>query len=467
MRLARGQLFFAPTDLSRFLACRRLTSLDRSVRLGERSPPPIFEDPRRDALAEAGQEHEARMLDQYRFEGRTIEAIDASGGFTERKERTLDAMGRGVEVIHQGRLSRGKWGGFPDFLVRAPRPSALGDWSYEVVDAKLATVAKADAVLQIAVYSWLLEQVQGTTPVEMHLALGGAGDMERFRVADFAAFERTLRRQFEGHCADPGPTYPEPVDLCPRCDWNQVCRDQRRADDHLSMVAGASRHQRRRLEDRGTTTLAALAGIDLPLDPPLDGVQPASLKRIHRQAKAQLTERASGRPFRELTAPPEDGRGLLALPEPSDGDLFFDIESSRPTADGGLEYLFGFVDRDGDYDDRWAFDRGGEREVFESFMDLVAERRERFGDLHVYHYGGYETGALKRVMSRYASREDAMDVLLRHQVFVDLLQVVRQGLVASVESYSIKEMERFSGFTRKQDLVESKRALARVGAAQD
>ena len=467
MRQRDGKLFFAPTDLSRFLACRHLTSLDRGVKLGERSPPLIFEDPRRDALAEAGREHEARMLERYRMEGFTVEEIGASEGFAERNERTLDAMRRGVEVIHQGRLGRGKWGGYPDFLVRAPRPSALGDWSYEVVDAKLATVAKADAVLQIAVYSWLLERVQGTAPVEMHLALGGAGELEPFRVADFAAFERALRRQFEGHCADPGPTYPEPVDLCPRCDWNQVCRDRRRTDDHLSLVAGASRHQRQRLEDRGITTLAALAGVALPLDPPLDGVQPASLKRIHRQAKAQLTERASGRPFRDLTAPPEEDRGLLALPEPSEGDLFFDIESSRPTTDGGLEYLFGFVDRDVDYDDRWAFDRGGEREVFESFMDLVAERRERFGGLHIYHYGGYETGALKRLMSRYASREDAMDVLLRHQVFVDLLQVVRQGLVASVESYSIKEMERFYGFTRKQDLVESIRARARTDAALD
>lgn len=467
MRGHHGKLFFAPTDLSRFLACRRLTSLDRAVKLGETSPPPVFEDPRRDALAEAGQEHEARMLERYRIEGHTIETVDASGGFAEQSERTLDAMRRGREVIYQGKLGRGTWGGYPDFLVRVPRPSALGDWSYEVVDAKLATVAKADAVLQIAVYSWFLEEAQGTAPVEMHLALGGAGDREPFRVADFAAFERALRRQFEGHCADPGPTYPEPVDLCPRCDWNQVCRDRRRADDHLSLVAGASRHQRRRLEDRGITTLAALGRIALPLDPPLDGVQPASLQRIHRQAKAQLTGRESGRPFRELIAPPEEGRGLLALPEPSDGDLFFDIESSRPTADGGLEYLFGFVDRDGHYDDRWAFDRGGEREVFESFMDLLAERRERFGDLHVYHYGGYETGALKRLMSRYATREDAMDVLLRHQVFVDLLQVVRQGLVASVESYSIKEMERFYGFVRRQDLIESIRARARMDAALD
>jgi hypothetical protein len=41
-------------------------------------------------------------------------------------------------------------------------------------------------------------------------------------------------------------------------------------------------------------------------------------------------------------------RGLLALPEPADGDLFFDIEGARYYSDDsrefGLQYLFGVVD---------------------------------------------------------------------------------------------------------------------------
>ena len=461
------RLRFAPTDLSRFVACRHLTTLSRSVALGEIAKPHVFEDPRREALAEAGRQHEDRILERYRSEGRTIETIGDRVDLAERPERTLDAMRRGIDVIYQARLGGGSWGGYADFLVRSPQPSALGDWSYEIVDAKLALSAKADAVIQIAVYSRLLGAAQGTAPAAMHLVLGDGVTIESFRVADFAAFERALRGRFEDHCADPPPTYPEPVDLCPRCDWNAVCRDRRRADDHLSLVAGATRHQRTRLERRGVTTLAALAGLELPLDPALEGVQPATLRRIHRQAHAQRSGRELGRLFHELMAPPEEGRGLLALPTPAAGDLFFDIESSRPTADGGFEYLFGFVDRSGAYEETWAFDRDGERQVFETFMDDVAARRERHPDLHIYHYGGYETGALKRLMSRYATREDEMDNLLRRGVFVDLLRVVRQGLVASVERYSIKDMEPFYGFAREQDLVEAIRARARMDAALD
>ncbi len=467
MHAGTGGLQFAPTDLSRFLSCRHLTSLSRSVAFGKLPAPTEYEDPRLEALTEAGKKHEAEILERYRAEGRSVETIGHSAGFAERRERTLDAMRRGVAVIHQGRLVHGRWSGYPDFLVRVQQPSALGDWSYEVADAKLATVPKADAVLQIAVYSRLLERAQGAVPVQMRLELGRGQRPESFRVTDFAAFERALTRQFDEHCAALPDTYPEPVEFCERCDWNTACRDRRRADDHLSLVANSTRHQRRRLEARGITTLTGLARLSLPLDPPLARVAPAVLQRIHRQAKTQLTGRERNRPFYELVLPPENGRGLLKLPELSEGDLFFDIESSRPGADEALEYLFGFVDRDSHYEDRWAFSRAEERRVFEDFMDLVAARRERFPDLHIYHYGGYETGALKRLMSRYATREDAMDGLLRHQVFVDLLQVVRQGVVASVESYSIKEMEPFYGFEREQELLEANRARARMDAMLD
>ena len=51
-------------------------------------------------------------------------------------------------------------------------------------------------------------------------------------------------------------------------------------------------------------------------------------------------------------------------------------------------------------------------------------------------------------MGRYATREEEIDRMLRGKLFVDLYQVVRQGIRARVESYSIKQMEPFYGFER-------------------
>ena len=71
---------------------------------------------------------------------------------------------------------------------------------------------------------------------------------------------------------------------------------------------------------------------------------------------------------------------------------------------------------------------------------------------------------MKRLMGRHATREAEVDRMLRAGLFVDLYRVVRSGLRASVESYSIKELERFYGFTRTVPLGEANSALYAVCA---
>jgi predicted RecB family nuclease len=85
----------------------------------------------------------------------------------------------------------------------------------------------------------------------------------------------------------------------------------------------------------------------------------------------------------------------------------------------------------------WALSRSEERAAFERFIDFVMDRLHRHPNLHIYHFAPYEPAALKRLMGRYATREDELDQLRRGKQFVDLLAVVNQGLRASVESYSI------------------------------
>ena len=63
-----------------------------------------------------------------------------------------------------------------------------------------------------------------------------------------------------------------------------------------------------------------------------------------------------------------------------------------------------------------------------------------------------------------------LDLLLRGHAFVDLHAVVKRALIASVERYSIKELEPFFGFEREQDLREaahSRRSVETALAAGD
>src|SRR5207237_2942691 len=131
------------------------------------------------------------------------------------------------------------------------------------------------------------------------------------------------------------------------------------------------------------------------------------------------------------------------------------------------------------YTQVWAFDRRGEKRAFEELIDFITERRKRTPGLHVYHYNHYETTAVDhltelhetrqeavgRLMGRFATREDEVDDLFRLGVFTDLYRVVRQGVRAGVESYSIKRLEPLCGYDRRVDLAEAAASLLRPGAA--
>jgi len=62
-------------------------------------------------------------------------------------------------------------------------------------------------------------------------------------------------------------------------------------------------------------------------------------------------------------------------------------------------------------------------------------------------------------MGVYATREDAVDALLRREVFVDLHSVVRQGLRAGVPGYSLKDVEALPAFRRQARVMSGTRAV--------
>ena len=235
--------------------------------------------------------------------------------------------------------------------------------------------------------------------------------------------------------------------------------DRRRADDHLSIVAGMTRTYTERLVEGGVPTRRALAV--LPAVAPVAGMNRRPLGRLRDQARLQVTGEDEHKLIYELIEPDPEaiGHGLAALPEPSPLDLFFDIEADPWMGDAGLEYLLGIAWRTSagghEYRAIWGHDPAGEKAAFETFIDLVMERLERDPGMHVYHYAGYESGAIKRLMQRHATREDEVDRILRGEVLVDLYQVVRQGIRASVESYSIKKIEKFYMPAREGPVTEA------------
>jgi uncharacterized protein len=455
-----GTLVVSATDLVGFLACDHLATLELGRADGLWSPPPHRTDPELELLRERGLEHERAFVERARAAGTSIiEFARPAGGpaaLRAAEAEVLSAMRGGVGLIYQATLFDGRWLGFADFLLRVERPSpVLGAWSYEVADTKLARTVKGSALLQVCVYSERLAALQGVAPEDVHVVTGD-GTTHTMRLDDYAAFYRTVKRRFEREVfgdetaarRDPlsAETYPDPVEHCRVCTWFPRCMDQRRKDDHLSIVAGMTRAHTERLMNDGVPTMRSLAV--LPPDRRVVDMSDRPLARVREQARLQVSGADRGELLYELIEPQpgDEGKGLALLPEPSPLDVFFDIEADPWAFDDGLEYLLGVatVDSGGaDYQPIWGHDRAGEKAAFEAFIDLVIERLERDPAMHVYHYAGYESGAIKRLMQRHATREDEVDRILRGQVLVDLYAVVRQGVRASVESYSIKQIEKF------------------------
>ncbi len=462
MRIHASQLQLSATDLAGHLGCKHLTQLER-LRAEGRIEPPRWQDPAAVVLRERGMKHEqaylAHLTHALGLEVENLEGADlAEDGFA----LTGDAMRRGAQAIAQAPLVDGRWRGRVDVLLRTATPSELGPWSYIVADTKLANETRGVTVLQLCLYSDVIAKVQSALPKEMLVVSPRSlAAPERLRTTDFMAYYRLVRSQLEEELGreEPRDTYPEPVDLCATCRWWSACDERWRRDDHLSLVAGVTRLQRRELDPRGIDTLARLAETVLPLDPKPARGSPEGYEKARDQARIQLHSRAASRPLVE-PLPVMAGLGLARLPEPSPGDVFLDLEGDPFVEGGGLEYLFGWVTMETgqpSYHARWAISRAPEKEAFEALVDEMLARWERHPGLHIYHFHSYEPSALKRLMGRHATRAEALDRLLRAQRFVDLHLVVRQGLRVGVESYGLKQLEAVHGFERAIDLREASR----------
>src|SRR6266853_1040597 len=468
MRILRRQIRLSASDLSNHLACRHLTTLELQVARGQRTAPD-WAAPDLKVIQELGLRHEKAYLAHLAAQGLTVENL----GHIDRKEEdrllaeTLALMERGAEVIAQGALSDGEWFGRPDVLRRIAKPSTRWTWSYEVDDQKPARETNATTILQLSLYSDLLKQIQGKLPEFLWVvppSEGYAG--EKYPVLEYAAYHRHVRKRLLRAVGEDArkETYPEPVDHCNVCRWFKECDQRRRADDHLSLVAGIRRQQRDQFEGWNAETMAMLAALPIPLkERPKHGSK-TGYERVREQARVQVEGRTEKKLKHELLLPVAEGMGFCRLPEPSADDVFVDLEGDPFAGEQGLQYLFGFVLQNAGgkwtYEKKWALNREEEKKGFEWLVDEITQRRAANPKMHVYHFGAYEPGALKRLMGMYGTREDEIDRLLRAGALVDLHQAYKQGMRASVEENSLKKVEAFYGFERKT-LLEASRVAAR------
>jgi uncharacterized protein len=470
MEKNESNIELSATDLLNFVGCRHRAALNLADAQGQVEKP-TWVDPIVRVLQERGREHERRYLDSLVDDGLLV--LDLSQRLAA-SEKTLEAMRDGTPVIVQAILRRGRWHGRAGLLRRVEIPSRLGKWSYEVVDTKLAFTTRGGALLQLLLCCDLLGEIQGVPPARFHvISHDESSPIQTFLLADYSAYFRLLRAQLETLSQTTAigvgdADYPEPTVHCDGCSWEQRCDSRRRQDDHLSLVAGISRLHRRELEAAGIRTLAALGRLppDFPFRPRRASIE--SLVRAREQARIQLAARETGSRMYELL-PIIANRGFTRLPEPQTGDVFIAIEGNPFITDGGRDFLFSMVIIEADGTHRhltlWAITTADECSALARVVAEIERSWATHPDMHIYHYGPYESLVLKHLTGRYAKCEASLGRLLRADRFVDLHLIVQNVLRASVERYSLQQLEPFYHFERQVPHVVARQALRVVERA--
>ncbi|WP_461635171.1 TM0106 family RecB-like putative nuclease [Glutamicibacter soli] len=441
---------YSASDLSIAVDCQYQSLFLLDVRLERREKPDAVTDEMLHRTAVLGDVHEHRVLDQlvHRYGEYNPQTGTGVKKFTDRPEMTEQSLRRaheqtlavlrsGADVIFQATFFDGSFVGFADFLVRQE------DGSWAVWDTKLARHARVSALLQVAAYAdqMMAEGIK----VHPHTTLVlSDGTHSSHRIDEILPVFRAQRDRFlsmvREHQASGQPVAwdSDQLRLCGRC---SLCAEQVEQTRDLLLVAGMSMAQREKLRRQGISTIDQLAALEP--DPK------TSLARAVEQARMQVGADPLATTIQNVSYRVKSDQTITSLPNPDQGDIFFDFEGDplyqEPLDDSwGLEYLFGVIENDTGkpvFRPFWAHSRAGERRAFLDFIEYVEQRRRRFPGMKIYHYAAYEKSALRKLSQVHIAGEDEVDQWLRENLLIDLYDTVRNSLVVSTRSYSIKKLE--------------------------
>jgi predicted RecB family nuclease len=389
-------------------------------------------------------------------------------------DATVSLMREKVPVIYQGYLKHQvgnlTFNGKPDFLVRGDYQLEFVDGKltanqvaegeqdkYVAWDAKLASKAKPNYLLQIALYADALLALGMKFDGEPGIILGSR-ELETFEESEIVPAMKLARKELEqaissfseGTKLSDLTLYCDSKDSCAVCEYPALCEQARFDVDHLVQVAGINRSQIEKLTASGITTMAKLAAASDESRP--SEITASSFEKIRLQAKLQTDFRKTDEVSYIVLPDPE----IAVLPPASENDVFFDMEGfPYYPKKGGLEYLFGNTLRSGQFVAFFAHDRAQEKLAFIDFMEFLTQRLEKDKTAHVYHYASYEVTALNRLAARHGVLEQEVADLVSSGRMVDLYKVVKGSIMVSQPSYSIKKLEAFYDFDRKSKVLDA------------
>jgi len=333
--------------------------------------------------------------------------------------------------------------GVPDFLI-------LDGNGYLIRDSKMALRIDEEnhpeILLQVQLYGWLYEKSCDAAPKGLQVH-AGTGEITSIPYDGGATALRELERLLTLKQLSTEPYEPVGWTKCLGCGFTDRCWSKAEKNGDVALVYGVDQSLARTLYSQGVRTRRDL----------LTRFEVANLSEVKRPYgnREQRVGKAAERILRFADAMEKNQETVLAAPAipPSKNYVMFDLEGMPPHLDElDKIYLWGmqvFGENPSEFKVALSsFGAEGDRNGWIGFLDRAKQIFETYGDIPWVHWAPYEETYLRRYAGRFG---DSEGIAARVEAnLLDLLTVTRESVVLPLPSLSLKVVEDYVGFVRKE-----------------
>lgn len=431
---------------SDFVSYHRPTRCDLRVFLRHRREAEAAPGPYDEVLRRLGLQHEKDHLATL---GAFADASDAS--FQEQVKKTADAIANKVPVLYQAAfLVTKKIGEFEVEIVGVPDFLILDGGGYLIRDSKMSRRIDEEnhpeILLQVQLYGWLFEKSCGTAPKGLQVH-SGTGEIVTIPYDGGAAALMELERLLAIKQLSAEPYEPVGWSKCLGCGFTDRCWSNAEGNSDVALVYCVDQSLARTLNTQGIRTRKELlASFDV-----------ATLSEFKRPygSREQRVGKAAEKILRFADAMERKQETVFAVPAipPHENYVMFDLEGMPPHLDElDKIYLWGtqvYGAKPSEFVFALSgFGADGDKEGWLGFLANAKQIFETYGDIPFVHWAPYEQTYLRRYVERFG---DAEGIAARVEAnLLDLLTVTRDSVVLPLPSFSLKVVEDYVGFERKE-----------------
>lgn len=432
-----------PSD---FFSYHRPSPCDLRVFLRQRQEPEEGSTPYDEVMRRLGLRHEKSHLATL---GSFTDVRDAS--LHEQVRKTSEAIARKVPVVYQGAfLVTEKIGDFEVEIVGIPDYLIYDGGGYLIRDSKMSRRIDEEnhpeILLQVALYGWLYDQSCGVAPSGLQVHCG-TGEVVTIPYDGGAAALQELKRLLDLKRLGEEPYEPIGWTKCLGCGYTERCWSKAERDADVALVYGVDQNLARTLNSQGIRSRKELLA-------KFDGASLSELRRPYGD-REQRVGKAAEKILRFAEAMEKNEERVLAAPAiPLHGNYaMLDLEGMPPhLRELDRIYLWG-TQVYGEQPSEFMFSLSnygphGDEEGWLGFLANAKRIFENYGDIPFVHWASYEQTYLRRYMERFGDRGG---IAARVQAnLLDLLPVTRASVVLPLPSFSLKVVEEYVGFERKE-----------------